>query len=79
MSDLLFGRAGNNMFRGTFGMHVSGYYPQGDEVQLLFRDPKYLEFLQWLNSLYQDGLISKGQFTEQTQQSEEKALLGPAM
>ena len=72
VSDLLFGRAGNNMFRGTFGMHVSGYYPQGDEVQLLFRDPKYLEFLQWLNGLYQDGLISKGQFTEQTQQSEER-------
>ena len=72
VSDLLFGRAGNNMFRGTFGMHVSGMYPQGDDVQLLFRDPKYLEFIKWLNSLYQDGLITKGQMTEQTQHSDER-------
>jgi len=71
-TDLLFGKAGRNMFRATFGMHVSETYPMGDDVNYLIRDPKYLEFVQWLNMLYREGLITKGQMIEKTQQSEER-------
>lgn len=51
-------------FRSTFGVHLSGTYPQSDgTIKHFMYDPAYVDYLKWLNSLYRKGIITDNQLT----------------
>lgn len=56
----------------VFGMHVSKLYPDNGNIKLPIRDPKYLDYMKFMNKLFKEGLISANQLTEKTQQISEK-------
>lgn len=52
-------------FKSTFGCHLSNTYPQSDgTIKHFMYDPAYVDYLKWLNMLYRDGVISRGQLTD---------------
>lgn len=60
-------------FKSTFGCHLSNTYPQQDgTLKFYWYDPAYVEYLQWLNGLFQQGLITTNMLTEGVQQKDEK-------
>jgi len=51
--------------QATFGCHLSGTYPQEDgSIKYYMYDPAYVDYLTWLNTLYNDGVISANQLTD---------------
>jgi putative aldouronate transport system substrate-binding protein len=66
----------NNHFKGLFGLHLSGTYPQGDKLELVYKDPLYFEFVSWFNDLYRKGVISNNMMADSEQIRDEKTLAG---
>lgn len=60
--------------KGMFGMMP--YYEVGGELKKDIRDPKYLEMVKFLNSLYRKGLLDKEWATLKTKQFEQKLSTG---
>lgn len=62
-------------FRGMYGM--KNYY-ETDDQQLLFsvRDPRYLEMVTFINSLYHDGLLDREWAVTKTDAFDEKVASG---
>ncbi|GGA30348.1 ABC transporter substrate-binding protein [Paenibacillus physcomitrellae] len=61
-------------FKGMFG--IMPYYEENGELKKDIRDPKYLEMVKYLNSLYQKGLLDKEWATLKTKQYEQKLSTG---
>ncbi|WP_308635735.1 ABC transporter substrate-binding protein [Paenibacillus silvisoli] len=61
-------------FKGMYG--IMPYYETNGELKIDMKDPKYLEMLKFMNSLYNDGLIDKEWATNKTQQYEQKLSTG---
>jgi putative aldouronate transport system substrate-binding protein len=61
-------------FKGMFGMKV--YYENNGELKKDIRDPRYLEMMKFINSLYNKGLIDKEWATIKTKQYEQKIATG---
>lgn len=61
-------------FKGMFGMMP--YYEVNGELKKDIRDPKYLEMVGYLNSLYRKGLLDKEWATLKTKQFEQKLSTG---
>jgi putative aldouronate transport system substrate-binding protein len=61
-------------FKGMFGMKP--FYDDNGELKKDIRDPKYLEMIKYLNSLYTQGLIDKEWATMKTKQYEQKLSTG---
>ncbi|MBD2867205.1 ABC transporter substrate-binding protein [Paenibacillus arenilitoris] len=61
-------------FKGMFGMMP--YYETNGELKSDVRDPKYLEMIKFVNSLYTQGLIDPEWATIKTQQYEQKLASG---
>lgn len=57
-------------FKGMFGMMP--YYETNGELKKDIRDPRYLEMVKFLNSLYRKGLLDKEWATMKTKQFEQK-------
>lgn len=71
-TDMFLGCFGNH-FASTFGVHPSHFYiTEDDRVEVVLKDPAYVEMLRWMNGLFRDGIISANQFTDQEQQLDEK-------
>lgn len=63
------------VFPGYFGIPYED--TEGNLVDIR-KDPKYLEALKFINACYREGLISKDNFTIQSQQYDEKLTKGAA-
>lgn len=50
--------------------------PMGSELKLVLNDPKFSDFMTYLNKLYTEGLINKDYFVETQEQVEEKLAQG---
>jgi putative aldouronate transport system substrate-binding protein len=51
-------------FKSTFGCDLSLTYPQADgTVKHFMKDPRYVDYLKWLNGLYRGGVITANQLT----------------
>ncbi|WP_019635824.1 ABC transporter substrate-binding protein [Paenibacillus fonticola] len=61
-------------FKGMFGMMP--YYEVDGELKKDIRDPRYLEMVKFLNSLYRKGLLDKEWATLKTKQFEQKLATG---
>ncbi|WP_309119996.1 ABC transporter substrate-binding protein [Paenibacillus sp.] len=61
-------------FKGMFG--IRPYYETDGGLQSDVRDPKYIEMIKFMNSLYRDGLIDPEWATNKTQQYEQKLASG---
>ncbi|GLX66337.1 ABC transporter substrate-binding protein [Paenibacillus glycanilyticus] len=61
-------------FKGMFG--IMPYYETNGELKSDVRDPKYLEMIKFINSLYTQGLIDPEWATIKTQQYEQKLASG---
>ncbi|MCL6456462.1 MAG: ABC transporter substrate-binding protein [Gorillibacterium sp.] len=61
-------------FKGMFGMMP--YYEVNDELKKDIRDPRYLEMVKFMNSLYHKGLLDKEWATIKTKQFEQKLAAG---
>jgi len=61
-------------FKGMFGMMP--YYNVDGELKKDIRDPKYLEMIKYINSLYLQGLLDKEWPTLKTKQYEQKLSTG---
>lgn len=57
-------------FKGMYGMMP--YYETNGELKKDVRDPRYLEMVKFLNSLYRKGLLDKEWATMKTKQFEQK-------
>ncbi|WP_236703643.1 extracellular solute-binding protein, partial [Paenibacillus xylanivorans] len=60
--------------KGMFGMMP--YYEENGELKKDIRDPKYLQMVEFLNSLYRKGLLDKEWATLKTKQFEQKLSAG---
>ncbi|WP_236703642.1 type 2 periplasmic-binding domain-containing protein, partial [Paenibacillus xylanivorans] len=60
--------------KGMFGMMP--YYEENGELKKDIRDPKYLQMVEFLNSLYRKGLLDKEWATMKTKQFEQKLSVG---
>lgn len=72
---------GINVLYQSFGGAGSKYFMSGDKVNLMVRDPKYMDTLLYINKLYREGLINASDFTdkpEQQQQNNRTGKLGVA-
>ena len=65
---------GGSFWPGIFGIHLSGLYPNGDQIQLGFRDPKFLDYMRFWNGLYLDGVITDNMLADTAQSKDEKYL-----
>lgn len=63
-------------FGAIFGLHLSMTYPVDDQIQLVFKDPKYLEMIKWMNMLYREEVITDSMLTEDDQTHTEKMFAG---
>jgi len=61
-------------FKGMFGMKT--YYEENGELKKDIRDPRYLDMMKFINSLYNKGLIDKEWATMKTKQYEQKIAAG---
>lgn len=61
-----------NYLPQTFGMHVSKLYSDSGNIKLPIKDPKYLDYMKFMNKLFNEGLITANGLTEKAQQSDEK-------
>lgn len=61
-------------FKGMFGMKP--YYEVNGELKKDIRDPRYLDMMKFINSLYTKGLIDKEWATLKTKQYEQKIAAG---
>jgi putative aldouronate transport system substrate-binding protein len=61
-------------FKGMFGM--KSYYEVGGELKRDVRDPKYLEMIKYINSLYTQGLVDKEWAINKNQLVEQKLSSG---
>lgn len=61
-------------FKGMFGLKP--FYEVDGELKKDIRDPRYLEMMQFINSLYNKGLIDKEWATLKTKQYEQKIAAG---
>lgn len=61
-------------FKGMFGMMP--YYEADGELKKDIRDPRYLEMVKFMNSLYHKGLLDKEWATLKTKQFEQKLAAG---
>ncbi|WP_018759761.1 ABC transporter substrate-binding protein [Paenibacillus terrigena] len=61
-------------FKGMFGMKT--YYETNGELKKDIRDPRYLDMMKFINSLYNKGLIDKEWATMKTKQYEQKIAAG---
>jgi putative aldouronate transport system substrate-binding protein len=61
-------------FKGMFGMKP--YYELNGELKKDIRDPRYLDMMKFINSLYTKGLIDKEWATLKTKQYEQKIAAG---
>jgi putative aldouronate transport system substrate-binding protein len=61
-------------FKGMFGMLP--YYETNGELKSDVRDPRYLDMIKFINSLYTQGLIDPEWATNKTQQYEQKLASG---
>jgi len=68
---LLSGSVSNYMPQ-VFGMHVSKLYSDNGNIKLPNKDPKYLDYMKFMNKLFKEGLITANGLTEKAQQSDEK-------
>ena len=57
-------------FKGMFGL--KSHYQVNNELKYDFRDPKYLEMLKYINSLYTQGLIDNEWVVNKQQLWEQK-------
>lgn len=74
-SDITSGMFANHMC-AIFGMHLSKTYPQGDSLELVFKDPKYMDYVGWLNGLYREGVITDNMLADSDQAKDEKTFAG---
>lgn len=63
-----------NTFKGMFGM--KGFYEENGKIMKDIRDPRYLEMMKYLNSLYREGLIDKEWAVNKKQLIEQKIASG---
>lgn len=61
-------------FKGMYG--IMPYYETGGELKSDVKDPKYLDMIKLMNSLYTQGLIDPEWATNKTQQYEQKLASG---
>ncbi|NBD25734.1 extracellular solute-binding protein [Paenibacillus sp. T1] len=61
-------------FKGMFG--IMPYYQDGGELKTDVKDPRYLDMIKFMNSLYTQGLIDPEWATNKTQQYEQKLASG---
>jgi putative aldouronate transport system substrate-binding protein len=58
----------------TFGCHLSGTYPAADgTLKFYMYDPNYVAYLQWLNGLFREGIITTNMLAEDSQAQETRA------
>lgn len=57
-------------FKGMYGMYP--YYETNGELKSDIKDPRYVEMIKFINSLYREGLIDPEWATNKTQQYEQK-------
>ncbi|MGG6310842.1 ABC transporter substrate-binding protein [Paenibacillus macerans] len=61
-------------FKGMFG--IMPFYEVNGELQKDIRDPRYLDMMKYMNSLYRQGLLDKEWVTMKTKQYQQKLAAG---